>query len=159
MVLKSLKTNITHYENGDQWSHQNNKKEGNSTVLHIMLQNVKKLGNLLFNPGMLCGLKITVSSQNVTQTMKSLWTHAYYIIAFFTGPKSRHYFIMNVLSFYDSLYRNVGNMSFQSLPSMDNVEQITACNMNQGQFPHKVRKNYGLKYLIIQIHLNKSRLS
>ena len=131
-------------------------KKGHCMSRLIMCQHVKKLTNLLFNRGTLCVLKITISPQNVTQTLKSLWTHAYYIITFFTIPKSRHYFITNFLSFYGCLCRNVGNTSsFQSLPLMDNVTQITTCSMNQGQFQHKVRKNYGLKYLIIQIHLNK----
>ena len=30
--------------------------------------------------------------------------------------------------------------------------------MNQGWFPHIFRKNYGLKYLIIQIHLSKKKI-
>ena len=59
-----------------------------------------------------------VSSQNVTQTLKSLWTHAYYIIAFFTKSKSM------IIS--SRLCGNVGNTSFQLLPSMNNVAQITA---------------------------------
>ena len=117
------------------------KKEGYCTSRLIMCQHVKKLANLLFNCGTLCVLKITISPQNVTQTLKSLWTHAYYIIAFFTIPKSRHQFITDFLSFCGLLCRNVRNMSsFQSLPLMDNVTQITACNMNQCQFPHKIQK-------------------
>lgn len=59
---------------------------------------LKEFGNLTFNYGMLCGLKITKFSLYITQTMKSLWTHMYYIITYFIISKPIYYFIMDSLS-------------------------------------------------------------